>query len=141
MTAKAYGKGIQHLAKADFDWDTIALKAMICTATYTANFDTHEFRSSVTNEVSGSGYTAGGVSLTTETLSIDGTNHWVKFDADDADFGTVTFTSGTQMIIYVDTGSSATDILISNHSFSAQSPAGVPFKYQFHADGIGYITY
>lgn len=141
MTARAYGKGIQHLAKADIDWDSIALKAMICTSLYTPNFDTDEFRSSVTNEVSGSGYTAGGVALTGEAATLDTTNDRLKLDADDADFGTVTFTAGTQLIVYVDTGSSSTDILISNHSFSSQSPAGVPFKYAFHADGIGYITY
>ena len=141
MAARAYGKGIQHLVKADIDWDTISLKAMICTATYTPNFDTDEFRSSVTGEVSGTGYTAGGVALTGESATLDTVNHRVKLDADDANFGTVTFTGGTQLIVYLDTGNAATDILISNHSFSSQSPAGVNFTYAFHADGIGYITY
>lgn len=141
MTARAYGKGIQHLAKADYDWDTIALKAMICTSTYTPNFDTDEFRSSVTGEVSGAGYTAGGVALTSELLTLDTTNHRVKMNADAADFGTVTFTGGVQLIVYVDTGSLATDILISNHTFTSQSPSAVPWKYQFHVDGIGYIAY
>lgn len=141
MASRGYGKFFLHLAKADIDWDSVSLKAMICDAGYTPDFDAHEFRSSVTNEVSGSGYTAGGVSLTTEAVALDAPNDRVKFTADDADFGTVTFTAGTQIVVYVDTGSSATDILVSNHTFASQSPVAQSFKYQFNGGIIGYITY
>lgn len=134
-----YGKALQ---KAITDLVTPGLKAMICTATYVADLDAHEFRSSVTNEVTGTGYTAGGVALTGESVTIDGAANRVKLDAGDADFGTVTFTDGTQVIVYTDTGNAATDRLISVHAFpTAQSPAGVPFSITWHADGITYGTY
>lgn len=141
MAARAFGKFIQHVAKADIDFDTVALKAMLCTSSYTANYDTHEFRSDVTNEVTGTGYTSGGVALTAESITLDTTNDRLKIDADDVDFGTLTVTGITQMVVYVDTGSAATDILVSCHTFTSQSPSGVNFTCTVHADGLGYITY
>lgn len=142
MSANAYGKFVEHQLKADIDWDTPpTIKAMICGSGYTPDFDADEYRSDVTSEVSGSGYTAGGITLTGVTFSLDATNHWVKIDANDADFGTVTFTAGTQLILYISTGSAATDILISRHSFTSASPSGVNFTYAFNANGIGYFAY
>lgn len=141
MAANAYGKFIQHLAKADIDFDTVSLKAMLTTGTYTPDFDTHEFRSDVTNEVTGTGYSAGGVALTGEAITLDAANNRLKIDADDANFGTVTITGIEQLVVYVDTGLSTTDLLVSRHSFASQSPSGVNFTYAFHADGIGYISY
>lgn len=141
MAAAAYGKFVQHLAKADIDFDTAALGALLVTSSYTPNYDTHEFRSDITNEVTGTGYSAGGIALTGEGITLDTTANRLKIDAADADFGTLTVTGITGLVIYVVTGSSATDNLVSFHSFSSQSPSGVNFTYAFHADGIGYISY
>lgn len=141
MAANAYGKFVEHLAKADIDFDTVALKAMLCGSGYTADFDAHEFRSSVTSEVTGTGYTAGGIALTGEAITLDTANNRLKIDAADADFGTLTVTGITQLVLYVDTGNAATDLLVSAHTFASQSPSGVNFTYAFHADGIGYISY
>lgn len=141
MAARAFGKFVQHVAKADIDFDTASLKAMLVGSGYTPNYDTHEFRSDVTSEVSGTGYTSGGISLTSESITLDTTNDRLKVDADDANFGTLTVSGITGLVVYVDTGSSATDQLVSFHSFSSQSPSGVNFTYAFHADGILYTTY
>lgn len=141
MTARAYGKFIQHLAKADIDVDSLALGAVLLGSGHTPNFDTHEFRSDLTSEVTGTGYSSGGIALTGEAVTLDTTNHWLKIDADDADFGTLTVTGIVQLVLFIVTGSSATDYLVSNHSFSSQSPSGVPFKYAFNANGIGTISY
>lgn len=141
MAANAYGKFLLHQAKADIDWDSVSLKAMLVTASYSPNYDTHEFRTDVTNEVTGTGYSSGGISLTSEAASLDTSANHLKFDAADADFGTLTVSGIAGLVVYVDTGSSATDLLVSFHSFSSQSPSGVNFTYAFHADGIGYISY
>lgn len=135
-----YGKFLQ---KAVTDLTAPGLKAMICQAGYVADLDAHEFRSSVTNEVAGAGYTAGGVALTGEAVTIDGAANRVKVTAGNADFGAaVTFTAGTQVVVYTDTGLATTDRVVSVHAFaSAQSPAGVPFMVTWHADGIAYGTY
>lgn len=141
MTAQAYGKFVQHVLKGDIDFDTAALKAMVCGSGYAPDVDAHEFRSSVTSEVSGTGYTAGGVALTGVAVTLDTTNNRLKIDAADADFGTVTFTAGTQIVVYVNTGSAATDYLMSFHTFTSASPTAANFTYAWHADGIGYFSY
>lgn len=141
MAANAFGKFVQHLAKADIDFDSASLGAMLVTSSYTPNFDTHEFRADVTNEVSGTGYSAGGIALSGEGITLDTSANRLKIDANDADFGTLTVSGIVGLVIYVVTGSSATDNLVSFHSFSSQSPSGVNFTYAFHADGIGYISY
>jgi hypothetical protein len=141
MAARAFGKFLQHLAKADIDVDTLALGAMLVGSGYTPNYDVHEFRSDVTSEVTGTGYTAGGIAQTGELTTLDATNHWLKIDADDADFGTLTVSGIVGMVLYVVTGSAATDYLVSMHTFASQSPSASPFKYQFHVNGIGTIAY
>ena len=53
------------MAEGDFDFSGSGalFKAMLVTSTYSPNKDNHDRRNDVTNEVSGAGYTAGGVSL------------------------------------------------------------------------------
>jgi hypothetical protein len=52
---------IDDLARNNIDFDTDTFKAMLVTSSYTPNKDTHDKRDDVTNEVAGTGYTAGGV--------------------------------------------------------------------------------
>ena len=141
MAAQAYGKFVQHLLKGEIDFDTAAFKALIVNAAYVPNVDTHEFRSSITNEVTGTGYIAGGVALTGVTVTQDTINNRLVIDAADANFGIVTFTAGTRIVVYVNVGTAATDLLVSSHDFPATSPAAENFTYAWHADGIGYFTY
>lgn len=60
--------------EADLDTDTI--KVMLCTSSYTPNRGTHAYKSDVTNEVSGTGYTATGATLASVTLSYVAANSW-----------------------------------------------------------------
>lgn len=101
----------KHLFAGDFDLDANTIKMMLVTSAYTPNQDTHEFRSSVTNEVAGTGYTAGGVTLTNKTVTQDDTNNRAAWDFDDAVWASATITA-RGAVVYKDTGSAATDILI-----------------------------
>ena len=60
MASLIYNSAIDEMARGDIDFDTDTFKAMLVTSSYTPNKDTHDFRDDVTNEVSGTGYTAGG---------------------------------------------------------------------------------
>lgn len=61
-----------------------SFKLALLTA-YTPNVDSHALWADVSaKEVSGAGYTGGGVALTGATLSRDDTADQLKFDADDA---------------------------------------------------------
>jgi hypothetical protein len=46
------------------DLDTDTIKVALCTSTYTPSIDNHDMFDDVTNEVSATGYTAGGATLT-----------------------------------------------------------------------------
>jgi hypothetical protein len=58
----------------DFISDT--LKARLHTASYVPNLDTDETIADLTNEVTGTGYTAGGVALASKTVTATAANAW-----------------------------------------------------------------
>lgn len=60
----------------EIDYDTDAIKAMLATSSYVPNLDTHAYKSDVTNEVVGAGYTAGGATLGTKTVTVTAANSW-----------------------------------------------------------------
>ena len=66
-----YNSALEDLARGAIDFDTDTFFAMLVTSTYVANKDTHLKRSDVTNEVTGTGYTAGGELVTGATISTD----------------------------------------------------------------------
>lgn len=117
----------------DLTGDTI--KVMLVTSGYTP-LATHEFRSSVTNEVVGAGYTAGGATLASKTLT--GTTT-VTFDAADVNWiGTITARGA---VLYHDTGNAATDRLITYIDFgSDQISVNGNFTIQWNALGIFSLT-
>lgn len=101
VTASWYGKGLQHVLAGDVAWGSNTIKVALTTSTYTPDIDTHEFFSThVTNEVVGSGYTAGGVTLTTKTNSYDAANNRAVLDADNVTWNPSTITA-RRAIIYV----------------------------------------
>ena len=77
MASGLYGitflNALKNSLALDLD-DTTAdrFKAMLVTSSYSPNFGTHDFKADVTNEVSGTGYDAGGKSLSSVTLTQSG---------------------------------------------------------------------
>ena len=61
MASLIYNSFVDDMARGAIDFDTDTFKVMLVTSSYTPNKDTHDKRDDVTNEVSGTGYTAGGV--------------------------------------------------------------------------------
>lgn len=97
-----------------------AFKFMLVSATPTeANMDAWQFRNQVTNEVTGAGYTAGGVSVTLTVGATDTANNRVAVTATNLapmlPTATVTSPGGW---IYRDTGNAATDELVQFVEFS-----------------------
>jgi hypothetical protein len=122
-TAKIYGPAIAALVGADVDWLSNTIKVGLYAATYTPNQDTHQFRADLgANEVSGTGYTAGGVTLSGKTSSYNaGTNvHTLSAATATIAGATVTF---RYAVIYVATGSAATDILLAYVDFGSDQTA------------------
>ncbi len=124
-------------ATSAIDLDTDTLKILLVTSTYAPDQDTHTKRSNVTNEVSGTGYTAGGATLANKTVVVDNTNNWAKFDADDASWVTATITARGAVIYKSRGGASSADELVCYLDFGSDitSTAGT-FTVTFAANGI-----
>jgi len=102
---------------------------------YTPAFDTHDFRNDLTNEVSGAGYTAGGVAVTSTELTVSaGTAVW---DFTDTVYPTVTITDAMAGVVYFNVGADTTDQLIVLQDFvTAASATAANFTIQHHATGV-----
>ena len=107
---------------------------------YTPNFDTHDFHADLTNEVTGTGYTAQGVAATsTEITLASGT---LKFDAADTVFSTVTITDAMAVVLALANGSSATNCIVVLQDFvTAASATAADFTIQHPAAGIFTLDY
>ena len=88
-----------------------AYKALLTTAAYVENRATHSRRSSITNEVVGAGYTAGGVALTL-TASLNTTTHILTLTIPAATWPTVTITSRKLIVYRARGGASSADELV-----------------------------
>jgi hypothetical protein len=73
VTGSLYGLTAQKMidGSTPIVWTTATLKVALTTSTYTPNQDTHHFFSDITNEITGTGYTAGGATLTSPTTTYD----------------------------------------------------------------------
>lgn len=99
-----------------------SFKAALYLATATVNASTTAY--SATNEVSGSGYTAGGVTVAWSAPATSGTTAYTTLSADVA-FGTVTLSSSFDcMLIY---NSSQSNKAVQVLTFTAQTVAAASF--------------
>jgi hypothetical protein len=116
------------------DLDTDSLKVLLVSADQDANANTHQDRADVTQEVTGTGYTAGGVALASVTVTAS--SGTVTFDAADTTFSTVTIASILGSVVYKDSGSAATDLLIVYHDHGSQAVTGADYVVQWNASGL-----
>jgi hypothetical protein len=89
MASLIYNSCIDDTARGNIDFDSNTFKAMLVTSSYVPNKDTHDRLDDVTNEVTGTGYTAGGATSTV-TVTKDTANDKVTIQ-----FGAVSWASST----------------------------------------------
>ncbi len=115
-------------------------KVLMVTDSYTHAYDTHDFHNDITNEVSGTGYTAGGLALTATEITL--ASGVLTFDAADLSWASSTITNAMAAIHYFNIGSSATDALGWLSDFvTAASTVNGTFAIQWAAGGIFTIDY
>lgn len=124
------------IMNGSIDLDTDTIKVALVTSSYTPDQDTHDFFDDVTNEVVGTGYTAGGAALANKTVTADNTDNEGVFDADDVSWTTSTITARAA-VLYKSTGTASTSALICYIDFGANkiSTAGT-FTIAWNAEGI-----
>lgn len=116
------------------DLDTDTIKVMLVTSSYTVSA-AHTKRSDITNEVSGTGYTAGGATIGSPTVTNVSTNG--VFDGSDVAWTTSTITARGAVLYKSRGGASSADELICYLDFGTDkvSTAGT-FTISWNASGI-----
>ena len=142
-TANWFGLAIEDMfgatATNKYDWVNDTINVAILSSAATINQDTNQFWSDLNaNEVTGTGYSAGGVALGTKTLTYDAASNTVRLKAADTVWNPVTFTNGRYGIIYKSTGTASTSHLMGWVDFGAnQSPSAVSFTISWDpTDGV-----
>lgn len=138
VTGKIYGLWLRDVLNGSVttDWDTDTIKCALTTSAYTPDQDAHDRFNDVTNEVTGTGYTAGGATLANATVTYTGATDVIMLDADDATWASSTITARTA-VVYKSTGTASTSPLICYQQSDADvsSTAGT-FTVQWNAAGI-----
>lgn len=143
-TAKVYLNGVKNLNEGDVDWDGSTIKLGLYTSSYTPDQDAHDFRDDLgANEASGgSGYSAGGATITTRTITVDAASNEIRLKGDDVQWtivgGPFAFRYG--VIYNARGGASSADELIGYVDFGAQSVTDAVINVDFDATN-GIIKY
>jgi hypothetical protein len=142
MASKLYGNVLAKAFNKEVDWDSDTIKVALLTNAYTPNQDTHDYYDDVVaNEVTGTGYTAGGATLAGKTITYDGANNVTVLDANDVTWASSTITA-RYAVIYDDSGATnAQKALIGYVDFgSDQSSTNGNFTITWDANGIARFT-
>jgi len=140
MASLIYNDFKESIMNGSIDLDTDTIKVALVTSSYTPDQDAHDFFDDVTNEVSGTGYTAGGATLASKTVTQDNTNNRGVFDAADTSWTNTSIASIRGAVIYKSTGTASTSRLIAYIDFATDyAVINGTFQITWHADGILYI--
>jgi len=144
---KWFGKAVLNAFGGESAGDTFAIdylsdtiKVALTTSTYTPNQDTHETFADVTNEVAGTGYSAGGATLAGKTLSYNTSTNVITWDADDVSWPASTITA-RYAIVYKSTGTASTSPLMGWVDFvSDVSTSNQDFRIVWNSNGLYTVT-
>lgn len=112
MASLIYNSFIRDLAVGNIDADTDTFYAMLVTSAYTENKDTHDRRDDVTNEVTGTGYTAGGQAITVTVAAVDTANDRVVITLAQVVWSSSTITARKMVVYKRRGGASSADELV-----------------------------
>lgn len=136
-----YGLTVEKSWNAAVAWPTsgleseTAVSALLVTDSYTPNFDTHDFYNDITNEVTGTGYSAGGATITsTEVTLSSGT---LTFDSADPSWASSTIANAMAAVLKFSRGgaSSADELILLSDFVTAVSTTNGTLLVQVAAGG------
>jgi hypothetical protein len=136
MANVIYNSFKQKIMDGSIDLDTDTIKVALVTSSYTPDQDNHEDYADITNEVVGTGYTAGGATLANAAVTKDNTDNEGVFDADNVTWSSSTITA-RGAIIYKDSGVDATSWFIAYLDFTTdKTSTSGNFTIQWNSEGI-----
>jgi hypothetical protein len=119
MSSFILNSAVRDEAVGAIGYDTDTFKVMLLTSTAAPNKDTWAKRSDVTDEVSGTGYTAGGATATVTVEATDTTNDRVVITLGGTTWSTATITARYAVYYKSRGGASSADELIAVIDFVA----------------------
>lgn len=117
MSGFTYDSFLEDVIKGNIDVDTDSFKIMLTTNAYTADKVNHTKKSSVSNEITGAGYTTGGQAVV-PTVTKDTVAHTVTITWPAVSWANSTISAATA-VVYKDTGSAATSPLVFVNNFGS----------------------
>ena len=142
MASKIYGSFHAKALNKEINWTSDTIKVALVGSAYSPNQDTHDYLDDViANEVTGTGYTAGGQALASKTLTYDAANNVTVLDAADVTWASSTITA-RYAVIYDDAGATNSQKpLLGYVDFgSDQSSTSGNFTITWDATGIFRLT-
>ena len=137
MASGIYNQFKAEIMKKTIDLVNDTVKVILLNNSHTFDADTDGYANVSANELTTTGgYTAGGATLGSKTVTADDTNDKGVFDGADVAWTTATF-SAYHAVIYDDTPTSPADPLIASIDFGGvKTVASGTFTIQWHANGI-----
>jgi hypothetical protein len=116
MASLVYNSAVDDMARGLIDFDTDTFKALLVTSTYTPNKDTHDKRDDITNEVTGTGYSAGGTACAA-TVTKDTANDKVVITLGAVSWASSTITARGCVYYKSRGGASSADEIVAYNDF------------------------
>jgi len=141
ITGFLYGSFFQNCCKKLVNCETDIIRVTLHTASYVPQQDTHDFVDDLTNEVVGTGYTAGGLQLTPCTLTYTAATNKLKMTAPNVSWANSTITASVVVVSDRQSGVNSTSPLILYQvSDTPIVSSGGPFDIQWNASGLWELT-
>ena len=123
MASLVYNRALELWARGSIDFDTDTFKVLLVTSVYPAAGDAtakdaHDFRDDLTNEVTGTGYTAGGNTVTV-TVTLDTANDRVDISLGGTTWPTSTITARKAIYYKSRGGAASADELVAINDFGS----------------------
>ncbi len=93
MASRLTNFAIKDFANGDLDWENDDIRCLLVTSSYTPNQDTHQFVSSVTNELSGGAYVR--KTLASKATTQDNANDRADLSANNVTWAALEAVAGT----------------------------------------------
>lgn len=138
MASGVYNNFKAEIMKGTFDLVNDTIKVMLLDNNHSFTAEDDVIADISANEISGTGYSAGGETLANTAVTVDDTDDEGVFDADDVEWTSASF-SAYHAVVYDDTTTG--DMLICSIDFGGeQTVSGGTFTIQWDSEGIVNIT-
>lgn len=139
VTAKWYGNAFLSAFNKELDFNSDTIKCALVTSSYTPDQDVHQYFADITNEVTGTGYTAGGATVSSPSLTYTGSSNTLKLDGGDVSWTSSTITA-RYAVVYDSTPASNKPLLVYVDFGADVSSSSGTFTITWDSSGIATVT-